>query len=148
MSGVQATLALVLLRYMRKGGGKAFRKWFARSALNLARHAQLEKARKHFVALFDDRYRNARGYHWHHWEMTKEAHSVTETAPRYTYTPPGTRMLSRVVYYSHYHGCNQVKWRRVGHPEPDSLYMLLPAPQPKRRSLRLGLKRYRKRIKK
>lgn len=139
MSGVQATLALVLLRNLRRGG-KDLRKWFARHVLHIVVQHQVETERARRTRLYHSRY-SSHYYYWERSDMMHEAFNNTETAPRHIYTPIGSRPLSRVAYFSHYHGCSLIKWRRVGHPEPDSLYYLLPAPQRKRRSARLSMKR-------
>ncbi len=140
MSGVQATLALVLLRYLRRGG-KQFRRWVARVVLQRVRLEELEQAREHHIELYDTRVIRA---YFEREDMRIEAYSNTETAPRNVHY---SRPLLRVAFYSHAHGCNLVRWRRVGRPESGSLYTPLPAPAPKRRSTRLGIKRNERRKK-
>ncbi len=141
MSGVQATLALVLLRYCKRGG-KLLRQWFAKRVLLDVNRSALQQAHEHHLFLYLTRIE--RNY-WERYDMRVDAYHAVETAHRF-YNSMHT--LRRVAYYSRFHEATLVKWRRIATPALENIYVLLQAPPRNRRSARLSMKRNaRKRVK-
>ncbi len=141
MSGVQATLALVLLRYCKRGG-KLLRLWFAKRVLLDVNRCALQQAHEHHLLLYLTRIE--RNY-WERYDMRVDAYHAVETCHRHR---DNIQPLRRVAYFSHMHEATLVKWRRISAPALENFYVLLPAPQRNRRSARLSMKRNaRKRVK-
>lgn len=141
MSGVQATLALVLLRHCKRGG-KLLRLWLAKRVLFDVNRCALHQAHEHHLFLYLTRIE--RNY-WERYDMRVDAYHTVETCHQHR---GNIHSLRRVAYYSRMHEATLVKWRRIAEPGIANFYVFLPAPPRNRRSARLSMKRNaRKRVK-
>lgn len=140
MSGVQATLALVLLRYLWRGG-KCLRLWFAKRAYNMMRQHMLCNARTIHQHLYD----TLRAHEfWERVELAWEIERDVEKTSRHQVTG---KKLRRVRWSSQIRDHERIAWRRVWVVH-NGIFSICGAPPQKRRSERLSVKRNARALKK
>lgn len=139
MSGVQATLALVLLRNLRRGG-KCLRLWFAKRVFFMVRQHVLCNARTIHQHFYDTL--RAREF----WERVELAWEIERDVEKTSRHQVYATALRRVRWFSRVRNCERIAWRRV-RVVYGSIFSYCGAPPQKRRSARLSIKRNAKRRK-